>query len=173
VSAATAEAWARWRAGGALRFHLWLPVMLGICGACGDGNTFEVVYAGQEPFVPALLTVDVQWVGGGTHLEGADFTTKRYGTPHSERIDVPGGGPLRVEAQLVTPSGDTLAHVSGSLRLEPDFTYGAGLDASAEAPQGVCVSISDRAPLRDPESGELTGDTLFLTLGGLPRRAIC
>jgi hypothetical protein len=60
-----------------------------------------------------------------------------------------------------------------ALRLEADFTYGAGIDASPEAPVGVCVSIADRAPLRDPESGELTGDTLFLTLGGLPRGSIC
>jgi hypothetical protein len=156
-----------------MRFPIWLPIVLGLCGACGDGNTFEVVYAGREPFVPALLSVEVQWVGGSAHLEGASFTTKRYGTPHSDLLDVPAGGPLLVQAQLVAPSGDTLARVKGRLTLEPDFTYGAGIDASSEAPVGVCVSIADRAPLRDPQSGELTGDTLFLTLGGLPRGAIC
>jgi hypothetical protein len=152
---------------------MWMPVVLGFSSACGDGNTFEVVYGGHEPFVPALLTVDVQWRGGGAHLEGASFTTKRYGTPHSERIDVPSTGPLEVQAQLVSPSGDTLAQVAGSLRLEADFTYGAGIEATPEAPVGVCVSIADRAPLRDPATGELTGDTLFLTLGGLPRGSIC
>jgi hypothetical protein len=156
-----------------MRFPIWLPIVLGFSGACGEGNTFEVLYAGREPFVPALLTVDVHWRGGGTHLEGASFTTKRYGTPHSELLDVPSDGPLEVQAQLVSARGDTLAQVAGTLRLEADFTYGAGIDASPEAPVGVCVSIADRAPLRDPGSGELTGDTLFLTLGGLPRGSIC
>jgi hypothetical protein len=65
------------------------------------------------------------------------------------------------------------SRVAGTLRLQADCTYGAGVDATPEAPVGICVPIADRAPLRDPERGELTGDTLFLPLGGLPRGTIC
>ena len=145
--------------------HPVLPLLLvALASACDDGNTFEVLYSGTGPYTPGLLTVDVQWPGGGTHLEGAAFTTKRYGTPHSELLNVPSRGSLHLTAQLITPAGDTLGKVEGSLALESDFTYGAGL---------VVGTTDDRVALHHPHSGELTGDSLFLSLGGLPKNAVC
>ncbi len=155
-----------WRSMGA-------TLVAGFLTACSDGSTIQVSYSAQDPYSdPALLTVELAWPGGGQHLEGRTFTTTQGGAPHSPVIDVPTRGELRVQTQLVTQDGDTLARTGGTLTLQPDYGYGAGAVVGLLSPDGFCSNVVDRAPVLTPGGG-VTPDTLFLVLTGIHEEAIC
>lgn len=155
-----------------MRRSLWVTLIGGVLTACSDGSTMQVSYSARDPYAdPALLTVDVAWAGGGYHLEGREFTTE-LGTPHSPMFDVPTSGQLRVRAYLLGHGDDTLARVAGTLMLEPNYRYGAGLLVGPTGSESFCTSVADRAPVL-VGGAAVAGDTLFLELNGLEKDAIC
>jgi hypothetical protein len=152
----------------------WLVVTLavGLLAACSDGSTLQVSYLAVDPYAdPALLTVDVVWAGGGHRLEGRTFTTEP-GTHHSSVLDVPTRGQLQLRAYLVTAGNDTLAQVTGTLVLQPNYRYGAGLLVGPTGSESFCSQVADRAPVLVPGAA-VAGDTLFLELSALQKDAIC
>jgi hypothetical protein len=102
---------------------------------------------------------------------GADFTTTRYGTPHSERIAVPTAGILPVRVALVPTAGDTLGQVRFSITLEPDFHYGISVMTGKRPMRALCEGTIFAAPIRARNGRQ--SDSLFVGSTGLPTGAVC
>lgn len=119
-----------------------------------------------------LYRVDLAARGVTHRLTGADFSTARYGTPHSRRLAIPNSGELRISVAVVAPARDTLGSVRVGVRLRADHRYGVAVQPGGTRPVGACVGTLLAAPSRTP-GASAASDTLCVAYGGLPRGAIC
>ena len=77
-------------------------------------------------------------------------------------------GVVPVRLTIVTTSGDTLATMQYSQKLERDHDHWVTAQIGLRRPFGFCFGVPSATPLR-PDNA----DTLFVTAGGLPRGAVC
>jgi hypothetical protein len=145
--------------------------------ACDEPSTdvellFDTVRAPAALSDPSLLRVRLEAGGRVYRITGNDLRTDRYSTPHTDRLTLPTQGELLVSVALVHGASDTLGAVRTIMALQPDYRFGVNVTLGGARPLGVCVGRLATAVLRRPGSPTAT-DTLWVSVGGLPRGAVC
>jgi len=79
-----------------------------------------------------------------------------------------GYGDVPVRLTLLGGTGDTLASVRFTQRLETGYTYGIGAIVGSQRFFSICGGTTVVAPLRNS-----TSDSLFVIATGLPDKAVC
>lgn len=148
-----------------------------VCVGCADPTT-EVEVLFNNTLAPTILAdrnlLRVQLEAGDRayRIAGHDLRTDRYATPHSDRLELPSRGELTIAVALVAGASDTLGAVRTSIALQPDYQFGVSITPGGVRPVGVCVGRLTTALLRRPGSPSAV-DTLWVSVGGVPRGAVC
>ena len=148
-----------------------------VCVGCADPTTeVEVVFNNTRS--PAnladrnLLRVQLEVGDRAYRIAGNELRTDRYATPHSDRLELPSRGELTIAVALVAGASDTLGAVRTSIPLQADYRFGVSVTPGGVRPVGACVGRLTSALLRRPGSPSAV-DTLWVSVGGLPRGAVC
>lgn len=117
----------------------------------------------QQPF-PTATALHVSINGHRVVIQAPAAPSQR-----SEGVlNAEGLGALPVRVVLVSGGVDTIAAVAFTRSFERDFEYGMGADVARVRPIGLCIGTILAAPLRSRP-----GDTLFVSISGLPKDAVC
>lgn len=128
-------------------------------------STFSAYYSGRGEFSDPTL-VRVRFMVGAFTLDIA--------APHlwPTEFTIPTSGTARIRFSLVASPQDTLATAETTLDLAPASIFGVSGIVAATRPVGVCVGKITSVPLQ-ARTGAVVSDSLFVSVGGLPRGTIC
>ncbi|HUP90143.1 MAG TPA: hypothetical protein VM100_12350 [Longimicrobiales bacterium] len=131
-----------------------------------NSTTFSASYGGGRGEFSDQSLVRVRLTAGAFSLviTAPDLWPKTFVIPTS--------GTAAVRFSLVTPANDTLGTGQTTFDLAPGWSFGVSGYVATAPPLGVCTGTFTKVPLRSATNTPVT-DTLYISVAGLPRGAIC